>query len=832
VVNEKDNADSRRTQTYPFREIEPNWQQYWENENLFRMDPNSRKPKFYCLMMFPYPSAELHVGHGRNYILGDVLARYKMMRGYNVLAPMGWDAFGLPAENAAIERGIHPAKSTWENIARIKGQLRRWGACYDWTREIASCTPEYYRWTQWLFLKLHERGLAYKKMAEVNWCPSCTTVLANEQVIDGRCERCSAEVATKELEQWFFRITDYAEEMLNMDTVRNWPERVKVMQANWIGKSTGTIIDFVLEGTGERVPCFTTRPDTIFGATYMVLAPEHPLVEKTTGGTDVETEMCRFVERVRKINRFERTSAQLEKEGLFTGTYVINPVNQERIPLWVANYALMEYGTGAVMAVPTHDQRDFEFAKKYGLPMRIVIQKPDRSLSLETMTEAYVDEGILVNSGQFDGLHNVEAIEKITDWMEQEEIGRRDVNYRLRDWLISRQRYWGAPIPIIYCGYCGMVPVPENDLPVLLPENVDFRLTGESPLARCTEFVNTTCPTCGKPARRETDTMDTFVDSSWYYLRFVSPKDDTQPFDTDLVNAWLPVDQYVGGVEHAILHLLYSRFFTKVLRDVGLVDFDEPFENLFTQGMICKDGAKMSKSKGNVVAPDPLIDRYGTDTVRLYTLFVGPPERDAEWNDRAVEGCHRFLNRVWRAVVDIIERSNTSDDVAIDNMNEKERELHRAVQTTIKRVSEDIEDNFHFNTAIAALMELLNTLSGALADEIRPAVLKEAASMLVVLLSPFSPHICEELWRHLGHSESILKQPWPEYDRKAIVSAETVIVVQINGKVRAKFTAPVDTPEDELRQLALENERVTKYTEGETVRNVVVVPGRLVNIVL
>ncbi len=831
VPKEREDADGARREVYPFREIEPEWQEYWESEGLFRMDPGSSKPKFYCLMMFPYPSAELHVGHGRNYIMGDVLARYQMMKGFNVLAPMGWDAFGLPAENAAIQRGIHPAESTWQNIERIKGQLRRWGACYDWSREVASCTPEYYRWTQWLFLKFYERGLAYRKKAEVNWCPSCATVLANEQVIDGCCERCSAEVTAEQLEQWFFKITEYAEELLNMDGVKDWPERVKLMQTNWIGRSTGTIIDFVLEETGELVPCFTTRPDTIFGATYMVLAPEHPLVGQTTRGTDIEAEVRSFVERVRKINRFERASAQLEKEGLFTGKYVINPVNQERIPLWVANYALMEYGTGAVMAVPTHDQRDFEFAKKYRLAMRVVIQKPDHSLSLETMTEAYVDEGVLVNSGQFDGMDNLEAIERISEWMKQEGIGRHEVHYRLRDWLISRQRYWGAPIPIVYCDNCGTVPVPESGLPVLLPENVDFKPTGESPLARCKEFVATSCPTCGGPARRETDTMDTFVDSSWYFLRYLSPKDDERAFDTDLVNAWLPVDQYIGGVEHAILHLLYARFVTKVVRDVGLISFGEPFGSLFTQGMICKDGAKMSKSKGNVVPPDPLIERYGTDTVRLYTLFVGPPERDAEWNDRAVEGCYRFLNRLWRAVMEIIERSD-GGDVAFDEMNDEERELHRAVHRTIKRVGDDIEDNFHFNTAIAAMMELLNTMGDAMSDDVRPAVLSEAASSLIVLLSPFSPHICEELWRHLGHSDSVLKESWPEYDPEAVVSPENVIIVQVNGKVRSKFTAPVDTPEERLRELALEDPRVKKYTEGKTVRNVVVVPGRLVNIVV
>ena len=783
-------------------------------------------------MMFPYPSAELHVGHGRNYILGDVLARYKKMKGFNVLAPMGWDAFGLPAENAAIYKGVHPAVSTWEHIERIKGQLRRWGTCYDWAREIASCAPEYYKWTQWFFLKFYERGLAYKKMASVNWCPSCATALANEEVIDGCCERCSAEVTTKELEQWFFRITAYAEELLNMETIKNWPERVRIMQTNWIGKSHGATINFVLEETGELIPCFTTRPDTIFGATYLVLAPEHPLVEKTTKGTEVEAPMRTFVERVRKINRFERASALLEKEGLFTAKYVINPVSSERIPLWVANYALMEYGTGAVMAVPTHDQRDFEFAKKYGLPMRIVIQKPDRSLSLDTMTEAYVDEGVLVNSGQFDGMDNIEAIQKITDWMQERGIGRHEVSYRLRDWLISRQRYWGDPIPIIYCDKCGIVPVPERDLPVLLPENVDFRPTGESPLARCEEFVKTACPKCHRPARRETDTMGTFVDSSWYYLRYLSPHDDARAFDSDLVNTWLPVDQYVGGVEHAILHLLYSRFFTKVLRDIGLVNFDEPFGNLFTQGMICKDGAKMSKSKGNVVAPDPLIDKYGTDTVRLYTLFVGPPEKDAEWNDRAVEGCFRFLNRAWRSVIQIIERNDGTNHVGFEDVNEKERALYRAVHMTIKKVTEDIEDNFHFNTAIAAMMELLNTLTDALEDDICPAVLNHAASKLVVILSPFSPHICEELWRRLGHSDSVLKESWPEYDPKAITVEEIVIVVQVNGKVRSKLTVPVDTSEETLRQFALEDTRVKKYTEGKSVRNVVVVPKRLVNIVV
>ncbi|RJP70168.1 MAG: leucine--tRNA ligase [Candidatus Abyssobacteria bacterium SURF_17] len=816
---------------YDFKNIEPKWQKHWRENKLFKMHEGSPKPPFYCLMMFPYPSAELHVGHGRNYIIGDVLARYKMMKGFNVLAPMGWDAFGLPAENAAIKQNIHPKVSTWNNIHRMKRQLGQWGAEYDWDREFASCEPLYCKWTQWLFLQFYKKGLAYKKRAAVNWCPSCATVLANEQVINGECERCGSGVTTRDLEQWFFKITDYAEELLDMSRLGDWPERVKAMQTNWIGKSYGVTIDFRLAGTGEAVPCYTTRPDTVFGVTYLVLAPEHPLVERLTKGTSIEREVTDFVERCRRIDRIKRTSAELVKEGMFIGKHIINPVNGERVPLWIANYALMEYGTGAVMAVPAHDQRDFDFAKKYGLSIRVVIQKADGSLHEDTMTAAYEDEGFLVNSGTFNDTPSREAIEKIGIWMEREGIGKRTVNYRLRDWLISRQRYWGAPIPIVYCENCGMVSVPEKDLPVYLPETVEFRPTGESPLARCPEFVNTTCPTCGRPAKRDTDTMDTFVDSSWYYMRYLSPHDENRVFDSDLVNKWLPVDQYIGGIEHAILHLLYSRFFTKVLRDLGLITFHEPFQNLFTQGMIIKDGAKMSKSKGNVVSPDELIEKYGADTVRIYTLFIGPPDKDAEWNDRAVEGAYRFLGRVWRLVHQHLERVRGSDGPLPSSLNDTERELRRITHSTTRKVTEDIEERFHFNTAISALMEMVNGMYTADLEQVRPPVLMEAFEKLVALLYPMAPHICEELWSRLGHSDTLLHEPWPPYDKAAIKAEEMVIVVQVNGKVRSRVTVSADCSEDELKKAALDDSKVLSHIDTRNVEKIIVVPKKLVNIV-
>jgi leucyl-tRNA synthetase len=817
---------------YDFKSIEPKWQKYWREKKLFKMDPDSPKPPFYCLMMFPYPSAALHVGHGRNYIIGDVLARYKMMKGFNVLAPMGWDAFGLPAENAAIKLNIHPKVSTWNNIRYMKTQLTQWGCEYDWDREFASCEPLYCKWTQWLFLQFYKNGLAYKRKAAVNWCPSCATVLANEQVINGQCERCSTEVTTRDLEQWFFKITQYAEELLDMSHLGEWPERVKIMQQNWIGKSYGVTIEFRLAETGEPVPCYTTRPDTVFGVTYLVLAPEHPLVERLTQGTAIEGEVKAFVERCRRIDRIKRTSAELEKEGMFIGKYITNPVNNERVPLWIANYALMEYGTGAVMAVPAHDQRDFEFAKRYGLPIRIVVQKPDRSLDVDTMTAAYEDEGFLVNSGQFNDTPSKEAIEKIGIWMEEKRIGTRTVNYRLRDWLISRQRYWGAPIPIIYCDKCGTLPVPDKDLPVYLPENVEFKPTGESPLARCPEFVNTTCPNCGGKARRETDTMDTFVDSSWYYMRYLSPHDEGRVFDSGLVNKWLPVDQYIGGIEHAILHLLYSRFFTKVLRDLGLVNFHEPFNNLFTQGMIIKDGAKMSKSKGNVVSPDELIAKYGADTVRIYTLFIGPPDKDAEWNDRAVEGAYRFLGRVWRLVHQHLDRARADTAEIPADLSDIERELRRVAHATTRKVTEDIEERFHFNTAISALMEMVNAMYSLDLESVRPAVLKEAFEKLLALLYPMAPHISEELWSRLGHTNSLLKERWPIYDKSVIKAEEMVVVVQVNGKVRGRVTVPADTGEEELKKAALGDPKVQTHINTKSVKKIVVVPKKLVNIVV
>ena len=816
---------------YDFRAIEPKWQKYWREKKLFKMHEDSPKPKYYCLMMFPYPSAELHVGHGRNYIIGDVLARYKMMKGFNVLAPMGWDAFGLPAENAAIKQNIHPKESTWNNIEKMKSQLSRWGTEYDWDREFASCEPLYCRWTQWIFLQFYKKGLAYKKKAAVNWCPSCNTVLANEQVINGACERCESEVAQRDLEQWFFRITDYAEELLDMSHLGDWPERVKIMQTNWVGKSHGATINFRLAETDEPVPCFTTRPDTVFGVTYHVLAPEHPLVERLTKGTPIEKEVADFVNRCRKMDRIDRTSEEIEKEGMFLGKHIINPVNGERVPLWTANYALMDYGTGAVMAVPAHDQRDFEFAKKYDLPIRVVVQKPDGSLHEDTMTEAYEDDGVGVNSARFDGLPTPEVKEKIGEWMERKGIGERGVNYRLRDWLISRQRYWGAPIPIVYCDNCGEVAVPEEDLPIDLPEKVEFKPTGESPLAQCPEFVNTPCPSCGRPARRETDTMDTFMDSSWYYMRFLSPHDEDRVFDSDLVNKWLPVDQYIGGIEHAILHLLYARFFTKVLRDLELIDFHEPFHNLFTQGMIIKDGAKMSKSKGNVVSPGELIEKYGADTVRVYTLFLGPPEKDAEWNDRAVEGAYRFLGRVWRLVQQRLGRAQEGDPEPPAELNDVEREIRRVVHATIKKVTGDIEDRFHYNTAISALMEMVNALYAAELDEVSAPILREALETLLTLLYPMAPHICEELWFELGHSESLLRKDWPTYDEDAIRTEEILVVVQVNGKVRSRVTVPADCDDEELKKIALEDSKVQHHVASKNIRRVIVVPKKLVNIV-
>ena len=814
---------------YPFDKIEPKWQKAWQDNKLFSTDVSKTKDKYYCLVMFPYPSGALHVGHGRNYILGDAVTRYKLMQGFNVLSPIGWDAFGLPAENAAIKDGVHPKESTLNNIKLMKDQLHRWGIGYDWDREITSCKPDYYKWTQWIFLKLYGKGLAYKKKAAVNWCPSCQTVLANEQVIAGACERCDTKVEERDLEQWFFKITDYAQRLLDdISKLEHWPERVRIMQTNWIGKSTGVQIDFPVVDSDVVLSCYTTRVDTIFGATYMVLAPEHPQIENLIKDSPNKQEILSFIRKVRQQNKEERTSAEAEKEGVFINRYVYNPVNKRKIPLWVANYVLVEYGTGAVMAVPAHDARDFEFAKKYNLPIEVVIQNPEaKDQKADQMQEAYEGDGIQVNSGQFDGLDSRTAMEKIADWMQKIKIGRRAAHFRLRDWLISRQRYWGAPIPVIYCKKCGAVPVPEKDLPVLLPEKVEFKPYGKSPLAEGKDFLNTKCPKCKEKATREIDTMDTFVDSSWYYLRYISPGDNKKAFDSKLANKWLPVDQYIGGVEHAIMHLLYSRFITKVLFDLGHINFEEPFARLFTQGMIIKNGAKMSKSKGNVVSPDELIKKYGVDTVRLYTLFIGPPEKDAEWNDRAVEGAYRFLGRVWRLVEQVKNVKAQSS-----KLKAQSSKLTRKVHQTIKRVTDNIESGFKFNTAISAVMELVNDSYVALDEKGNLAVVKEAAETVALLLSPFAPHICEQMWQDLGSTESIYKQKWPKYNKDLIKEEQLTIPVQINGKLRSKVIVPADISEEELKDKVLQDAAVKKWLADKKYKKIIVIPKRLVNVVV
>ncbi|MFC1590845.1 leucine--tRNA ligase, partial [Candidatus Omnitrophota bacterium] len=815
-----------REKLYPFDAIEKKWQGSWRDTGLFRVDTADFKNKYYCLMMFPYPSAALHVGHGRNYIIGDVVARYKMMRGFNVLSPMGWDAFGLPAENAAIKDGVHPKTSTMNNIKTMKRQLKQWGVEYDWDREVTSCLPGYYKWTQWIFLELFKKGLAYKKKAFVNWCPSCKTVLANEQVVDGKCERCDTVVAQKDLEQWFFRITRYAQKLLDdLDKLKEWPERVKIMQKNWIGRSEGVDIEFQIEGSDKTLKCYTTRVDTIFGATFMALAPEHPMVDELIKDLKDKGSVSKAVNKMRGESKVDRAQAEIEKEGAFTGRYVINPVNKERIPIWVANYILMEYGSGAIMAVPAHDQRDFEFAKKYDLPIRVVIDDPKTPLDPATMTEAYTLEGVMVNSGKFNALDSKVAIEEIAVYFEDAGFGKRAVRYKLRDWLISRQRYWGAPIPVVYCDECGIVAVPEKDLPVILPEDAEFKPTGESPLEQSERFVRADCPKCRKKAKRETDTMDTFVDSSWYYLRYITPGLKEGPFDSGSVNNWLPVDQYIGGIEHAILHLLYSRFITKFLFDLGVINFDEPFRNLFTQGMIIKDGAKMSKSKGNVVSPDDLIAAYGADTVRLYTLFIGPPEKDAEWSDRAVEGAYRFLGRLWRLV------ENTKNEKS-SSACPKDAALKRKVHRTIKKVTDDIEKAFHFNTAISAVMELVNaTYTEIAANGAGPAV-REAAETAVILLAPFVPHIAEELWQMLGKKSSIFAAAWPSFDEKIMEEEKATMIIQVNGKVRSKISVPANLSEAELKELALADGKILKWTEGKGLKKFIVVPNKLVNIVV
>jgi len=816
---------------YNFSEIEKKWQKKWKEDRLFNVNIKDASNKYYCLMMFPYPSAALHVGHGRNYIIGDVVARYKMMRGLNVLTPMGWDAFGLPAENAAIKSGIPPKESTLGNIDLMKRQLDSWGVQYDWNCEVTSCLPDYYKWTQWIFLKLFKKGLVDRKKAFVNWCSSCNTVLANEQVVDGNCERCDTRVDQKELEQWFFRITNYAQKLLDdLDKLDEWPEKVRIMQRNWIGRSEGVNIDFPVEGTEKKLTCFTTRVDTIYGCTYMVLSAEHPMIEKLIADNPEKDKIMEFVREVRSVSRIKRIQAQEEKKGIFTGSYVTNLINGRKIPLWISDYVLMEYGTGAVMAVPAHDQRDFEFAKKYGLPIEVVIDNPSDHLEADKMTEAYEDEGILTASAQFDGEKNIDAMESIADHMEKENIGCRTIHYKLRDWLISRQRYWGAPIPIIHCDKCGIVPVPEDQLPVLLPEGVEFRPTGESPLKDAPDFVKTDCPACAAPARREIDTMDTFVDSSWYYLRYISPRLEEKAFDTQDVNKWLPVDQYIGGVEHAILHLLYSRFVTKVLCDMGMVDFDEPFKRLFTQGMIIKDGAKMSKSKGNVVSPDKLIKKYGADTVRLYTLFIGPPEKDAEWSDRGVEGAYRFLKRVWN-LLDVLDSAPGSGG------DEKAQEdLLRKMHHTIKKVTEDIDEGFHFNTAISAIMELVNQVYAGLSEKgkgcYEKKCLEKVLKNMILLLAPFVPHIAEEMREKMGEKTNTFRCDWPVF-REDMLQTDTIVVpVQINGKLRGTVEIPRDLDQEKIKDIVLGDKKIAEWLNGKAIRKWVILSNKLVNIVV
>ncbi len=875
---------------YEPHNIEKDWRRHWKEKEIFRAaDMDAEREKFYCLVMFPYPSGKLHVGHGRNYIIGDVVARYKIMQGYNVLTPMGWDAFGLPAENAAIKNGVHPQESVARNIRTMKHQIASLGVEYDWEREINTSSPGYYRWTQWIFLKLYEAGLAYRSDAPVNWCPSCQTGLANEEVNNNLCERCDTPVVEKDLPQWFFRITDYAERLLeDIGKLDQWPERVKKMQQEWIGRSEGALIDFRLDGDEEMViQCFTTRPDTLWGVTYMCMAPEHPDLPGLVSGSEYEDEVLDFMAACGGQNILSRTSDEIDKRGVFTGRFVINPATGEKVPLWAANYVVMEYGSGAVMAVPAHDQRDFEFAAKYELPVKVVISPAERHLEAADMDEAFEDEGVMQNSGPFDGVGSREGIGKVIEYLEENGLGCSEVSYRLRDWLISRQRYWGAPIPVVHCPTCGIVPVPEDDLPVELPEDVDFTPQGESPLARVDEFVNTTCPGCGGEAGRETDTIAQWLCSCWYFLRFASPHADEVAFERPLVDYWLPVDQYIGGVEHAVLHLLYSRFIVKVLHDGGYLGFDEPFQALFTQGMILKNSyvcnqcfrfvtddpsvsepcrchfdagphtrvkkdlevtprlEKMSKSRGNVVGFEEVIEQYGADTLRLYTLAIGPPEKDAEWQEGGVVGYHRFLNRLWEKVVAYEQHYGRvhPEPVEPGRLEGRAADVYRKTHSTIRKVTQDIEGSWHFNTAIASVMELFNELQkldlpsplshweGGAEQEAFDLFCYCVEKMLR-LLAPFAPHICEELWVRMGHDPSIFRAGWPSFSKDAAREETVEMPVQIHGKVRAHLTVERDAPEESVREAALGHESVRKHLGDRKVNKVVVVPNRIVNVVV
>jgi leucyl-tRNA synthetase len=826
-----------RPDRYPFREVEGRWQRVWEESGQFKVTEDPSRPAFYCLEMFPYPSGRIHMGHVRNYAIGDFLARYKRMRGFNVLHPIGWDAFGLPAENAAIDNGVHPAVWTYENIRTMKTQLKRLGISYDWGREVATCAPEYYRWEQLLFLRMFERGLAYRRPASVNWCPSCQTILANEQVKEGRCWRCDSLVEVKEIEgAWFFKITDYAQELLDWcDRLPGWPERVLTMQRHWIGRSEGVEFDLPVAGRPDlSITVFTTRPDTSFGMTYAVLAPEHPLVDRLMTDAGERQRVAAFRAEVARESEIERLATDRPKRGLRLEARAVNPFNRREIPLFLADYVLMGYGTGAIMAVPGEDQRDWDFAQVHGLDVIPTVKRPDGWDG----AGAYTGDGVKINSGFLDGLSVEDAKRRAIDWLTAEGIGRARVNYRLRDWGISRQRYWGAPIPILYCDRCGLVPEREERLPVVLPEDVQISGKGGSPLAAVASFVNARCPRCGGPARRDTDTMDTFVESSWYFLRYCSPAFDRGMFDPAAADYWMPVDQYIGGIEHAVLHLLYSRFYVKVLRDLGYLKVDEPFTALLCQGMVIKDGAKMSKSKGNVVDPDEIIRRYGADTARLFILFAAPPEKDLEWSDQGVEGASRFLNRVWRFVQGQLDELRAAPSVPDGSLSDAGHRFRRLVHETIDRVTRDVERDFGFNTAISAVMELVNALHDfertsldSVGAQERAALLRLGVDTALLLLAPVCPHMTEELWGALGHGESVFARAWPTADPAALVRDEVEIVVQVDGKVRGRVVAGSEAPEADVRALALDDVKVRPWLSGRQVAKVVVVPGRLVNIV-
>jgi len=818
---------------YDFKSVEARWQQQWSQDQVDTVTEDDSKDKYYVLEMFPYPSGRIHMGHVRNYSIGDVVARYKRLRGYNVLHPMGWDAFGLPAENAAQKNNTHPAKWTYENIDYMRTQLKQLGLSYDWNRELATCDADYYRWEQKLFIEMYEKALVYQRITTINWCETCQTVLANEQVIEGACWRCDDLVEPRNMNGWFFKITDYAEELLSdLKTLDGWPEKVVTMQNNWIGKSTGLECEFQIDGSSESLSIFTTRPDTIFGVTFMSVAPEHHLIDELIGGTDYEQSVRDFIKIIIEDRQRQTIDEEPEKKGVFTGRYCINPFNSQRVPVYVANFVLAEYGTGAVMAVPAHDQRDFEFSRKYDLPIVPVVIPPDSELEPEKMEEASTVPGLLENSGQFDGMDSLLAQSEIIDYAKHRNFGSAHTTYRLRDWGISRQRYWGTPIPMIHCNSCGVLPVPLEQLPVVLPEDQNTTANECAPLSQRPEFYKTICPRCGETAARETDTMDTFVESSWYFARFTCPDATDTPLDEKKSQYWLPVDQYIGGVEHAILHLLYSRFFVKVLRDLGYLEIDEPFDNLLTQGMVIKDGAKMSKSKGNVVDPDDLIQQYGADTVRLFSLFAAPPEKDLEWNAQGVEGSSRFLNRVYRYIIDLSEQKSQE----IHSESQADRLLNRKTHQTIRKVTHDIETNFHFNTAISAVMELFNTLvSVSDTSQNAPARVEninETIKIMLLLLFPMVPHFCSEMWKVMNLDHRPEEHEWPVYDEEAAKEELLTIVVQVNGKVRSRLEVPADTENDSLEKLALDDENILRFVDSKPVKKVIVIKKKLVNIVV